>query len=91
VLLDDGDQELEKRGLSVVRNADAPNGYVRSKRIGEDALQTRRRLDARLRRTEAKNAVARPWERKFLGYSFWVAKGRVITRRVAPKAPRVGP
>ena len=30
--------------------------------------------------------MARPWERKFLGYSFWVAKGRVVKRRVAAKA-----
>ncbi len=30
--------------------------------------------------------MARPWDRKFLGYSFWVAKGREIKRRVAPKA-----
>ena len=30
--------------------------------------------------------MARPWDRKFLGYSFWVAAGRVVKRRVAPKA-----
>ena len=26
-------------------------------------------------RGETKSAVARPWDRKFLGYSFWLAKG----------------
>ena len=34
----------------------------------------------------AKSAVAPVWERAFLGYSFWVAPGRVVRRRVSPKA-----
>jgi hypothetical protein len=88
VLLDEVDRELEKRGLSFVRYADDLNVYVRSKRAGEDAMQTLRRLYARLRLrvNEAKSAVARPWDRKFLGYSFWVAPGRKVKRRVASKA-----
>jgi len=88
VLLDDVDKELEKRGLSFVRYADDCNVYVRSRRAGERVLETMKRLYARLRLriNEAKSAVARPWERKFLGYSFWVAKGRVVKRRVAAKA-----
>ncbi|MBI5481422.1 MAG: group II intron reverse transcriptase/maturase [Deltaproteobacteria bacterium] len=88
VLLDEVDKELERRGLSFVRYADDLNVYVGSKRAGEDAMQTLRRLYARLRLriNEAKSAVARPWERKFLGYSFWVAAGGVVRRRVAPKA-----
>jgi group II intron reverse transcriptase/maturase len=88
VLLDEVDKELEKRGLTFVRYADDLNVYVRSKRAGEDAMQTLRRLYARLRLrvNEAKSAVARPWVRKFLGYSFWAAPGRKVKRRVAPKA-----
>jgi RNA-directed DNA polymerase len=88
VLLDEGDRELEKRGHAFARYADDCNVYVRSKRAGEDALQTLRRLYAklRLRINDAKSAVARPWDRKFLGYSFWVAPGRTIKRRVAPAA-----
>ena len=88
MLLDEVDQELEKRGLSFVRYADDLNVYVRSKRAGERAMQTLRRLYAglRLRINEAKSAVARPWDRKFLGYSFWVATGRQVKRRVATKA-----
>ena len=88
VLLDEVDKELEKRGLSFVRYADDLNVYVRSKRAGEDAMQTLRRLytGLRLRINEAKSAVARPWDRKFLGYGFWVAAGRKVKRRVAPKA-----
>jgi len=88
VLLDEVDQELEKRGLSFVRYADDLNVYVRSKRAGEDAMQALRRLYARLRLriNEAKSAVGRPWDRKFLGYSFWVAVGRKVKCRVASKA-----
>lgn len=88
VLLDEVDKELEKRGLAFVRYADDLNIYVRSTRAGEDAMQTLRRLYARLRLriNEAKSAVARPWDRTFLGYSFWCAKGGVVKRRVGPKA-----
>ena len=51
-------------------------------------MEALRRLYARLRLrvNEAKSAVARAWDRKFLGYSFWVAPGRIVKRRVAPKA-----
>lgn len=88
VLLDDVDKELEKRGLSFVRYADDLNVYVGSKRAGEDAMQTLKRLYARLklRINESKSTVARPWERKFLGYSFWTARGGKIRLRVAPQA-----
>jgi len=88
VLLDDVDKELEKRGHAFVRYADDSNVYVRSRRAGEDVMKTLRRLYERLRLrvNEAKSAVARPQERKFLGYSFWYAKGSVVKRRVAPKA-----
>lgn len=88
VLLDEVDKELEKRGHAFARYADDCNVYVRSKRAGERVMEGLRRLFAglRLRVNEAKSAVARPWDRKFLGYSFWVAKGREIKRRVASKA-----
>jgi group II intron reverse transcriptase/maturase len=88
VLLDEVDKELEKRGHTFARYADDCNVYVQSRRAGERVMQTLRRLYARLRLrvNEAKSAVARPWDRKFLGYSFWVAKGREIKRRVASQA-----
>lgn len=88
VLLDEVDKELEKRGHAFARYADDCNVYVRSRRAGERVMETLRRLYARLRLrvNEAKSAIARPWDRKFLGYSFWVAPGRKIKRRVASKA-----
>ena len=88
VLLDEVDKELEKRGHAFARYADDCNVYVQSRRAGERVMQALRRLYARLRLriNEAKSAVARPWDRKLLGYSFWVAKGREIKRRVASQA-----
>ena len=88
VLLDEVDQELEKRGHAFARYADDCNVYVRSRRAGERVMQALRRLYAKLRLkvNEAKSAVARPRQRKFLGYSFWTGKEGAIKRRVAPQA-----
>lgn len=88
VLLDDVDQALERRGHCFVRYADDCNVYVRSQRAGERVLAALRQQYAklRLRVNEAKSTVARVRDRKFLGYSFWVARGGVVRRRVAPKA-----
>lgn len=90
VLLDEVDKELERRGHRFVRYADDCNVYVGSKRAGERVMEALIGLYAKLKlqvNTE-KSAVARVWEREFLGFSFWVAPGRVIKRRVAPQALR---
>ena len=88
VLLDEVDQELEKRGHAFVRYGDDLNVYVRTKRSGERVMQAMRRLYARLRLrvNESKSAVAPARERKFLGFSFWTGPGREVKRRVAPQA-----
>ena len=88
VLLDDVDKELEKRGHAFARYADDCNVYVRSKRAGERVMAALRGLyvGLRLRVNEDKSAVARVWDRKFLGYSMWVAQGRRVGLRVAAKA-----
>ncbi len=88
VLLDSVDKALEKRGLAFVRYADDCNVYLQSRRAAEDTMQTMHRLVTalRLRVNEAKSAVDRPWNRKFLGYSMRVAAGRTVKLRVAPKA-----
>src|SRR4029450_6175912 len=88
VLLDEVDKELEERGHAFVRYADDCNVYVRSQRAGERVMQSLVRLYAklRLRVNESKSAVAAAWERKFLGFSFWVARRKSVRRRVAPKA-----
>ncbi|MFP9230380.1 group II intron reverse transcriptase/maturase [Pectobacterium cacticida] len=89
VLLDEVDKALERRGHCFVRYADDCNVYVRSRRAGERVMGLLRRLYARLRLkvNETKSAVASVFtDRKFLGYSFWVAPKGVIKRRVATKA-----
>jgi group II intron reverse transcriptase/maturase len=88
VLLDAVDKELEKRGHSFVRYADDCNVYVRSRRAGERVMRLLTRLYSklRLRVNASKSAVDLATRRKLLGYSFWVAPGRVIKRRVSAKA-----
>jgi RNA-directed DNA polymerase len=90
VLLDEVDKELERRGHRFVRYADDCNVYVRSRRAGERVMQALVGLYAalRLRINYDKSAVAPVFSRQFLGFSFWVAPGRVVKRRVAPKAIR---
>ncbi len=73
VLLDELDKELERRGHKFVRYADDCNIYVCSRRAGERVLDgIERFLSEKLRLTvnRAKSAVDRPWNRKFLGYTF---------------------
>ena len=70
ILLDDLDKELEKRGLSFCRYADDCNIYVGSKAAGERVMASLCSfLSGKLKLvvSEAKSAVARPWNRKFLG------------------------
>jgi energy-coupling factor transporter ATP-binding protein EcfA2 len=88
VLLDEVDKELEKRGHAFCRYADDCNVYVQSKRAGERVMEALTRLYTRLRLriNLEKSAVARARERKFLGFSYWIAPGRVVRRRVAPVA-----
>jgi len=88
VLLDVVDQQLERRGHRFVRYADDCNVYVRSKRAAERVMSGLTQLYAKLklRVNPAKSAVAPAWQRSFLGYSFWVAPGKIVKRRVAPKA-----
>jgi RNA-directed DNA polymerase len=90
VLLDEVDKELERRGHCFVRYADDANVYVRSQRAGKRVMALLLKLYGRLRLTvnTTKSTVASVFQRKFLGYSFWVAPGGRIHRRVADKAKR---
>lgn len=87
IVLDDLDRELTQRGLRFARYADDCNIYVRSRRAGERVMHgVTRFLTTRLKLkvNEQKSAVARPWERKFLGFSF--TNGKAPKRRIAPTA-----
>src|SRR5258705_6825994 len=86
ILLNELDQELERRGHRFVRYADDCNIYVRSRRAGERVMSSVTRLlttKLKLRVNSEKSAVARPWERKFLGFSF--TNHKPPKRRLAPK------
>ncbi|MDM5229801.1 group II intron reverse transcriptase/maturase [Lysinibacillus pakistanensis] len=73
IVLDELDKEIEKRGHKFVRYADDCNIYVKTKRAGERvmaSIKTFIEKTLRLKVNEKKSAVARPWQRKFLGFSF---------------------
>jgi RNA-directed DNA polymerase len=77
ILLDDLDKELNRRGSAYCRYADDCNIYVRSKRAGErvKASITAYLWDTlKLKVNEKKSAVARPWARKYLGYTVTMDK-----------------
>ena len=87
LVLDELDRELEKRGHRFVRYADDCNIYVQSERAGQRVMESVEHFISKrlkLKVNAAKSAVARPWERKFLGFTF-TANHRP-QRRVAPKA-----
>jgi RNA-directed DNA polymerase len=81
ILLDELDKELERRGHKFCRYADDCNVYVKSRSAGERVKESITRfLEKRLRLkvNEEKSAVARPWERKFLGYTMtWNREPRI--------------
>lgn len=72
ILLDELDKELERRGHQFVRYADDCNVYVQSKAAGERVMASLERFLSkrlRLKINRTKSAVAKPDERKFLGYT----------------------
>jgi RNA-directed DNA polymerase len=87
LVLDELDREVERRGHRFVRYADDCNVYVRSERAGQRVMESVTQFTTqklRLKVNEAKSAVARPQERKFLGFSF--TAGPEVRRVIAPKA-----
>jgi len=87
ILLTDLDRELERRRHSFCRYADDCNVYVSSRAAAEQAMTKitqflEQRLKLKVNRD--KSACARPWERKFLGYSF--TPQRQTKLRVAPES-----
>jgi len=87
LVLDELDRELEQRGHRFVRYADDCNIYVHSEQAGQRVMTSITRFitqKLKLKVNEAKSAVARPQERKFLGFSF--TTGPDIKRTIAPKS-----
>lgn len=87
LMLDDLDRELERRGHRFVRYADDCNIYVRTERAGQRVMEGISEFitkKLKLKVNKEKSAVAVPWKRKFLGFSFTSEKA--TRRRIAPKA-----
>jgi RNA-directed DNA polymerase len=82
LLLDRLDKELERRGHRFARYADDSNIYVKSKRAGERVMSGVTRFlsrKLRLKVNEAKSAVARPWDRAFLGFTLLYSCKRTVS------------
>jgi RNA-directed DNA polymerase len=82
IVLDELDKELEARGHKFVRYADDCNIYGKSERAGERVMISVRSFivnKLKLKVNKSKSAVARPQERKFLGFSF--TGGKAPNRR----------
>jgi RNA-directed DNA polymerase len=87
LVLDELDRELERRGHRFVRYADDSNIYVRSQRAGQRVMKSVTQFvtqKLQLKVNETKSAVARPQERKFLGFSFTASPE--AKRVIAPQA-----
>lgn len=82
IMLDDFDKELEKRGLRFARYADDCNIYVKTEIAGQRVMKSVTKFltsKLKLKVNEQKSAVARPWDRKSLGFTFTKGKepGRI--------------
>ena len=88
VLLDEVDKELERRGHAFVRYADDLRVFVGSQRAGERVMRSLVVLFGKLRLqiNKTKSAVDKAWRRPFLGFSFWVARGRTVRVRVSSRS-----
>lgn len=81
IVLDELDQELERRGHAFVRYADDCNIYVRSEAAGRRVMGSisgfiTRKL--KLKVNQDKSAVDQPRRRKFLGFTFSEKKATVL-------------
>jgi len=88
IMLDDLDKELEKRGHKACRYADDCNIYVRSQRAGERVMKSISQFIEKVLKLKVnrnKSAVDRPSKRKFLGFSFYMSKGKA--RNYVPRKP----
>jgi RNA-directed DNA polymerase len=87
LVLDELDRELERRSHRFVRYADDCNIYVRSEKAGRRVMASLTRFIERrlkLQINTEKSAVARPWQRSFLGFT--VKDDPAFRRCIADKA-----
>jgi len=83
IMLDDLDKELERRGHKFVRYADDSNIYVKTQRAGERVMESVREFlekKLKLKVNPKKSKVDRANRVKFLGFSFYKYKGKILIR-----------
>jgi len=88
IMLNELDKELEKRGLQFVRYADDCVIFTKSKKAAERVMGNITKYienKLRLKVNRDKSKVDRPWRIKYLGFSFYQAKGK-IEIRIHPKS-----
>jgi RNA-directed DNA polymerase len=89
LVLDELDQELERRGHLFARYADDCNIYVRSERAGYRVMESVSRFitkKLKLRVNHEKSSVRHVRQGQFLGFSFSLNKDGVVKRKIAPHA-----
>ena len=87
-MLNELDKELEKRGLLFVRYADDCVIFTKSEKSAERVMGNITKFienKLRLKINKTKSKVDRPWRIKYLGFSFYQAKGK-IEIRIHPKS-----
>ena len=88
IMLNELDKELEKRGLQFVRYADDCVIFTKSRKSAERVMKNITKFietKLRLKVNKEKSKVDRPWRIKYLGFSFYQAKGKVEIR-IHPKS-----
>lgn len=93
IMLDDFDKELEKRGLRFARYADDCNIYVKTEIAGKRVMKSVTKFlttKLKLKVNEQKSAVAQPWDRQFLGFTFIKGKeaGKIAVHKSRKKRLR---
>ena len=88
IMLNELDKELEKRGHKFCRYADDNQLYVKTRKAAERVMKSITEFieeKLKLKVNKEKSAIGRPWERKFLGFSFYRINGE-IRIRIHPKS-----
>ena len=83
IMLNELDKELESRGLQFVRYADDCVIFTKSKKSAERVMKSITKFietKLRLKVNRAKSKVDRPWRIKYLGFSFYQARGKIEIR-----------
>lgn len=88
IMLNELDKEVESRGLQFVRYADDCVIFTKTKKSAERVMQNITKFietKLRLKVNRDKSKVDRPWRIKYLGFSFYQAKGKIEVR-IHPKS-----